>query len=58
MYYKEDLDSLNSLIKVIIKLNNKLYKLLMESYYSNFNSKAGTCLKYANNCNKKLKTNK
>ena len=44
MYYKKKLNSLNILIKKIIKLNNKFYKLTIKIWYSraynkvNFNS--------------------
>ena len=39
MYYRRKLDNLNFLIEVVIKHNNKLYKLAIETYYSNFDSK-------------------
>ena len=41
MHYRKKLDSLNSMIKSVIELDNKLYKLAMEIYYSNPNSIAG-----------------
>ena len=40
IYYRIELNSLNSLIEAVIKLNNKLYKLAMEICYNNINSKA------------------
>ena len=40
IYYKEGFDGLNSLIEPIIKLDNKIYKLAIKIYYSNFNSQA------------------
>lgn len=39
--YKKKLDSLNSLIKIAIKLNKKLYKLAIEICYNNSSSKTG-----------------
>ena len=39
IYNRRKLDNLNSLIKVIIKLNNKFYKLVLEIYYNNSNNK-------------------
>ena len=40
MHYSKKLDNLNYLIEIIIKFNNKLYKLAIEIYYTNFNNKA------------------
>ena len=34
MYYKKKLNSLNILIKKVIKLNNKFYKLTIKIWYS------------------------
>ena len=42
MYYKKKFDSLNSLNKIIIKLNKKFYKLAIEIYYNNSNNKVET----------------
>ena len=39
MYYKKVFNNLNFLIEVAIKLNNKVYKLVINIYYSNFNNK-------------------
>lgn len=39
MFYGKEFNSLNFLIKVVIELNNKLYKLAIGIYYSNFDSK-------------------
>ena len=39
MYYGKKLDSPIFLIKITIKLNNKLYKLAIKKFYSNSNSK-------------------
>ena len=39
MYSKKKLDSLNTLIKIAIELNNKLYKLVIEIYYNKKNCK-------------------
>ena len=47
MYYKGKIDSLNSLIKVVIEPNNKLYKLAIAIYYCNSTSKTKLKQKYA-----------
>ena len=39
MHYRKKLNSLNFSIKVVIKLNNKLYKLAIEIRYSNPDNK-------------------
>ena len=54
IYYKKKLNSLNFLIKVVIKLNNYIYKLASKIYYSNFDSKARLYKKHTNYYNKKL----
>ena len=38
MYYREKLNSLNTLIKLVTKLNNKLYKLAIEISYRDINN--------------------
>lgn len=58
MRYREELDSLNFLIKAVIKLNSKLYKLAMETHSSNSNSKTRFYLEYASYCSRKPKTNR
>ena len=52
MRYKEKLNYLNILIKIVIKLNNKLYKLAIKIYYSKLNSNFGPYYKYISYCNK------
>ena len=54
MYYKVKFDYLNILIKAIIELNNKLYKLAIKIYYSNTNSKVRPYYEYINYCNRKI----
>ena len=39
IYYKKKLDSINLLIKEMIKLDNECYKLTTKKYYSNFANK-------------------
>ena len=39
MHYKKKFNSLNFLIKVAIKLDDKFYKLAIETYYSNPDTK-------------------
>ena len=39
MGYEKKLDNLNFLIEIIIKLNNKFYKLVIETHYKNSDSK-------------------
>ena len=41
MHYEKKFNSLNFLIKVVIECNNKLYKLVIETYYNNSNDKIG-----------------
>ena len=48
MYYKKNVDSLNILIKVVIKLNNKLYKLAIKIYYSKTNNGIEAYFRYKN----------
>ena len=35
MYFKKELNSLNSLIKIVMKINNKYYRLALKKYCSN-----------------------
>ena len=46
MYYKKKLNNLNTLIEITIKLNNKLYKLAIDTRYSKANNKVGFYFKY------------
>ena len=46
--YREKLNRLNTLIKVLIKLNNILYKLAIEIYYSKANGKTKFYFRYVN----------
>ena len=39
MDYRRELNSLNILMKTAIKLDNKLYKLVIEMHHNNINSK-------------------
>ena len=57
IYYEKKLNSLNTLIEVVIKLNNKFYKLAIKTCYSNPGNKAELYLEYANYYHKRLKTN-
>ena len=47
MHYKKKPNSLNILIEVAIKLNNKFYKLDIETHYNKANSKAKLYFRYA-----------
>ena len=51
------MNSLNFLIKVVIELNNKLDKLVIEIYYSNFNSKSRFYKIYTSYYNRKQQIN-
>ena len=44
------LDSLKSFIKVAIKLDDKLYKLVLKIRYSNLDSKTRSYLKHTSYC--------
>ena len=48
MRYRKKLDSLNILIKVVIKFNNKSYKLVTWICYSCINNKVKLYYEYAN----------
>ena len=50
--YKEKLDSLNILIKIVIKLNNEFYKLAIKILYSKLKSKYGLYIEYISYYNK------
>ena len=56
--YKKEFDSLKSLIKIAIKLNNKLYKPVIEILYYNFDNKVKLYSRYNNYSNRKLKINR
>ena len=40
LYYKKKVNCLNFLNQAVINLNNKFYKLLIETYYSNLDSRS------------------
>lgn len=46
MFYREKLNSLNILIKLVITLNNKLYKLVIQRCYSDASSKVRPYYRY------------
>ena len=50
MYYKKKLNKLNNFIKIVIKPNNKFYKLAMKIYYSNTNSQIPLYYEHRNYC--------
>ena len=58
MYYKKEYNTLNFLIEVIIEVNNKLYKVAIEIFYSNLNNKVKLYYEYTSYYSKKPKTNK
>ena len=58
IYSRKKLDSLNTLIKVVIKYDNKLYKLVIKIYYNNLDNKARFYQKCINCYSKNPKTNK
>ena len=58
MHYKEKLNTLNYLIEAVRKLNNKLYKLVIETHYKYSDCKTGPYLKHANYCNRRIGTNR
>lgn len=39
IYYEEEFDSLNFLIKIVIEFNNSFYKLVLEISYNNPDNK-------------------
>lgn len=57
MRHRKKLDSKNSLIKAVIELFNKLYKLSMETYYSNPDSKTKLYLRHTSSYNTRPRTN-
>ena len=46
IHYRDELDSLNTLIEIVIKLNNKFNKLIIKIYYSKANNKTKRYYKY------------
>ena len=46
IYYKNEFNNLNILIKKIVKLNNKFYKLVIKIKYYRLNNKAKYYFKY------------
>ena len=54
MYYIEELDSLNTLIEVVIKLDNKFYKLNIEMGYKKLSNKIRLYFEYASYYSKKI----
>ena len=54
MNYKRKLNILNILIKIAIKLDNKIYKLALEIYYSKINNKEELNLKHKNYYNRSI----
>ena len=57
MQHRKKLDSLKFLFEIVIKLDNKLYKLAIETYYNNPNGEARPYLKHTSYFSKKPKTN-
>ena len=57
MYYGRKLNNLNILIKAVIELNNKFYKLIIKLKYNKVNSKTKPYFKYTSNYNKQIQTN-
>lgn len=58
MRHETRLNSQNSSIEVVIKLNNKHYKLAIERGYSSPDKKIGTYLGHTCICGRSLRTNK
>ena len=52
MYYRKKLNSQNILIKVVIKLDSKFYKLAIETYYSKAKSKTRLYYRYISHFSK------
>ena len=52
MRYGKKLDSLTIFIKIIIKPNNKVYKLVIEIYYNKANNKVRSYFRYTSYYNK------
>ena len=48
MPHRGKLNNINTLIEVVIKLDNKFYKLAIKIYYSKVNSKVRLYYRYAN----------
>lgn len=54
----KNLNDINIIVEVIIKLNNKLYKLIMKIQYTKINSKIKYYFKYKSCYGKRLQTNR
>ena len=52
IYYRKKFSSLNNLIKIEIKFNNKFYKLTIKLQYNKVNSKTRSYFEYVNYYNK------
>ena len=46
LYYKKIINNINSLIRVLIKVNNKLYEKVIKKKFNNLYKKAGTYTEY------------
>ena len=46
LYYKKIINSINSLIRALIKVNNKLYKRAIKKKFNDLRKKAGTYISY------------
>ena len=58
MHYRDKLNSLNSKVKAVIKLDNKLHKLAIKICYNNLDSKDRSYLGYSNYHNQRPRTNR
>lgn len=54
IYYKGEFNNQNILLKVIIKVDNKFYKLIIRIYYSKVNSKVKVYYKYTSNYSRQI----
>ena len=54
MYYKEKLNNLNFVVKILIKPKDKLYKLAIKLYYNNSSNETKTYKQYNSYYSKKL----
>ena len=52
MCYREELHSLNTLIEIVIELDNNFYRFVIKTYYSKTNSKKEYDFEYISYCNK------
>ena len=58
IYYRKKPNSLNFLIEIIIEIDNKFDKLVIKTYYNNFENKVKTYKNHLSYYNRRPKTNK